>query len=151
MLGICLGAQLIARAAGGSVSSSPLRELGWCPVFPTPASSTDPLFSSLPEAGLSVFQWHGETFSLPDGSSLIATHPDVPSQAFRLGKAQYGVQFHVEVDAPLITQWIANGESERAHLGASGIEELNHATPTHLETMRDFCRQMTHNWLALLQ
>lgn len=150
MLGFCLGAQLIAKAAGGSISASSVRELGWYPIFPTPDTVTDPLFTDLPEAGLTVFQWHGETFSLPDTASLIATHPQVTAQAFRLGKAQYGIQFHVEVDDTLIQQWIAAGESEKAHLGANGIKELNDATEAHLEAMRAFCRQMTHSWLDLL-
>jgi len=150
MLGICLGAQLIVRAAGGSVSASPLRELGWCPVFPTPETPADPLFSSFPKAGLSMFQWHGETFSLPSRSSLIATHPDVPSQAFRLGKAQYGMQFHFEVDAPLINQWIEAGDSEQAHLGIEGINRLHEQTSLHLDSMREHGRQIVLNWLSLL-
>jgi len=151
MLGICLGAQLMAKAAGASISASPLRELGWYPILPTEDTASDPLFSSLPEAGLTVFQWHGETFSLPDQSKLVATHPEVPAQTFRLGESQYGLQFHIEVDAPLIEQWIAAGYSERACLGAEGLAELREATQDHLETMRGFCRRMTHNWLALLK
>jgi len=151
LLGICLGAQLMAKAAGAAISASPTRELGWYPVFPSSDAASDPLFSSLPATGLGVFQWHGETFSLPNGSSLIATHPDVPSQAFRLGKAQYGLQFHVEVDAPLIEQWMAIGESERTHLGTEGIARLHKETKTQLKGMHDFCHQMTHNWLSLLR
>ncbi len=104
MLGICLGAQLMAKAAGGRVTGSPQRELGWYPVYPTADTVSDPLFAAMPESGLTVFQWHGETFSIPDRATLIASHPAVPSQAMRLGRAQYGLQFHVEVDAPLIAQ-----------------------------------------------
>jgi len=150
MLGICLGAQLIAKAAGATISASPSRELGWYPVFPTSKAASDPVFSSLPDEGLTVFQWHGETFSLPDGSSLIATHPDVPSQAFRLGKAQYGMQFHFEVDAPLVNQWIEAGGSEQVHLGIEGINRLHEQTPLHLDSMREHGRQIVLNWLSLL-
>jgi len=149
-LGICLGAQLMAKAAGGKVFQSPQRELGWYPVYPTGYASDDALFSGLPEAGLPVFQWHGETFSLPDKASLLLTHPEVMAQAFRLAKGQYGLQFHVEVDAALIQQWIDAGASERAHLGAEGVAALHAATPVHLEGMRTFCRGMLRNWLEQL-
>jgi len=150
MLGICLGSQLMARAAGASISTSPRRELGWYPVYPTAYASDDPLFSGLPETGLVVFQWHGETFSLPDKASLLLTHPEVPAQAFRLAKGQYGLQFHVEVDTALIQLWIDAGASERAHLGAEGVAALHAATPLHLEGMRTFCRGMLRNWLEQL-
>ena len=151
MLGVCLGSQLIAKAAGGSVSVSPLRELGWYPVFPASDTPGDPVFSSIPESGLTVFQWHGETFTLPDNATLLATHPEVPAQAFRLGHAQYGMQFHVEVDGPLIEQWMNAGEGERAHLGAAGLAGLHAGTAVHLQGMHAFCCRMTMNWLNLLR
>jgi len=150
MLGICLGAQLMARAVGGTVSASPVRELGWFPVYPTPAASADALFSCLPDNGLTVFQWHGETFSLPDSTMLLATHPEVPAQAFRLGRGQYGLQFHVEVDEQLIGLWIEASDSERAHLGSDGIASLNQASATHMEAMRNHCRTMLRGWLETL-
>ena len=150
MLGICLGAQMMARAAGGAISPSPLRELGWYPVFPTSNAREDPLFSVLPEQGLHVFQWHGETFSLPETATLLATHPEVPAQAFRLGRSQYGLQFHVEVDKAIIEQWIEAGESERSHLGPEGLDALRKETPQHLEKMQFFCQEMTENWLQTL-
>ncbi|MDQ6973024.1 MAG: type 1 glutamine amidotransferase [Mariprofundaceae bacterium] len=151
MLGICLGSQLMAKAAGGNISASPLRELGWYPVFPTAQSPDDPLFSPLPDQGLTVFQWHGETFSLPDTATTVASHPDVAQQAFRLGLAQYGLQFHIEVDQTLIELWIRAGDSERAHLGEEGLTLLRGQTPLYLSTMRAYCHQMLGNWLALLR
>lgn len=144
MLGICLGAQLIARAAGAGIGPSPVRELGWYPIYP---AENDPLFAALPAEGLHVFQWHGETFSLPATATLVATHPDVPHQAFRLGSAQYGLQFHVEVEAPIIENWVEAGASERAHLGRNGIDSLRCQTPEYLPTMQAFCRDMTLAWL----
>jgi GMP synthase (glutamine-hydrolysing) len=149
MLGICLGAQMMAKAAGGSVSTSPQREVGWYPVYPTRDAVSDPLFSSLPARGLTMFQWHGETFSLPKGATLLATHAKVPGQAFRLGRAQYGMQFHCEVDAPLIEKWLAAGDSECAWLGEAGIRKLREEIPQFLDPMRAYCRQMTLNWLKL--
>jgi len=151
MLGICLGAQLMAKAAGATISASPLRELGWYPIFPMADAASDPLFSSLPEEGMTVFQWHGETFSLPDNATLLATHPEVVGQAFRLGRGQYGMQFHFEVDAPLIEQWIDAGDSERAHLGPKGISQLHESMTLFLDSMRQNGRQIMLNWLPLLR
>ena len=144
MLGICLGAQVMARAAGAEIGRSPVRELGWHPIYP---AADDPLFASLSADGLTVFQWHGETFTLPKEAALVATHPGVPQQAIRLGRGQYGLQFHVEVDEKIIDQWVTAGESERAHLGEAGIARLQKETPAYLPAMRDFCRGMVLNWL----
>ena len=148
MLGICLGAQLMAGAAGAEIGPSPARELGWYPIYPAGA---DPLFASLPAEGLAVFQWHGETFTLPAAATLVATHPDVPQQAFRLGKSQYGLQFHVEVTEQIIEDWIEAGDSERTHLGQEGIKMLRHQTPIHLPAMQAFCREMTLAWLKSIE
>lgn len=150
MLGVCLGAQIMAKAAGGSISASPEREVGWYSVHPTEDAASDPLFSSLSTEGLTILQWHGETFSLPDSATLLVTHDRVPGQSFRLGRAQYGMQFHCEVDAPLIERWLAAGDSERTWLGENGIKRLRAQTPHFLGPMRDYCRQMTLNWLRLL-
>jgi len=146
MLGICLGAQIMAKAAGAEVFKSQFRKLGWHPVYHTIETGNDPLLKVMPDA-LPVFQWHGETFSLTDTMTLVATHPDVPSQAFRLGKAQYGLQFHVEVDESMIEAWIASGESERAFLGTKGISLLHRESSLYLGSMQNFCRNMVNNWL----
>ncbi len=149
MLGICLGAQMMAKAAGANIVPSPVRELGWFAVYRTDHTGGDPLFCKMPD-GLAVFQWHGETFSLTDSMALVATRADVPAQAFRIGQGQYGLQFHVEVNAAIIDQWIASGESEREHLGAEGIRQLYSETALYLEGMQHFCRQMVHNWLRIM-
>jgi len=148
-LGICLGAQLLAKAARAEIVPSPKRELGWYPLLATPDGKVDTLFSSLPTEGLSVFQWHGETFSLPREAMLLASCPEVPHQAFRLGTRQYGLQFHVEVDEATIGLWIMAGDGEREFLGIKGVTGLKLATPEHLGTMRAFCRRMIRSWLAL--
>ena len=149
VLGICLGAQMLAKAAGAEILPSPERELGWYPVFPTPDSETDALFSPLPVEGLNVFQWHGETFSLPEHSVSLASCPNVPNQAFRLGSCQYGLQFHIEVDETIIRQWIDAGESERNHLRGNGIRNILAEIPRHMFAMQSFCDTMCIRWLAL--
>ncbi len=149
VLGTCLGAQLLAKAGGAEIIRSPVRELGWYPLHPTQAAAADPLFSELGE-GLHVFQWHGETFTLPGGAVLLASCPQVENQAFRIGSRLYGLQFHTEVDEDLIREWIQVGHDERRHLGDEGIGELWRQTPQYLPAARDFCRRMVRAWLRLL-
>ena len=150
MLGICLGAQMLAKAAGGRVYVSPAREIGWYPVLPTSAAAYDPLFSLLPADGMTIFQWHGETFDLPPAATLLATNPVVSQQAFRLGRGQYGLQFHVEVDEEIIDHWIESGESERTFLGDTGIAAIRNGIAAHLEPMQALCQRMVLNWIPLL-
>jgi len=149
LLGVCLGAQLMARAAGAEIFTAPVRELGWTPLYHTAASASDPLFCNMPD-GLNLFQWHGETFSLTDSMTLLATRADVPAQVFRLGCGQYGLQCHVEVNAAIIDQWIAAGDSEREHLGTEGISQLRNDTQRYLDGMQRFCRQMVESWLRII-
>ena len=107
VLGICLGAQMIAPACGMQVYPKE-RELGWRTIHGC-APGMDHLFpGSFP-----VFHWHTETFDLPEGAELLATGSAVPNQAFLLGHA-LGVQFHPEVTAPVIAQWAKDlGDAER--------------------------------------
>lgn len=151
VLGICLGAQLLAKAAGAVIEPAEARELGWYRLTPTPEAPSDPLFTHLPEQGLTVFQWHGESFSLPEKATLLASCEHVPHQAFRLGSCQYGLQFHVEIAEETIGKWIDAGESERRHLGKEGVAAMLSATPLHLAAMQTFCRDIAGAWLRLLQ
>lgn len=103
-LGICLGAQILARAFGALVYRAPVRELGFLPIHPAPAARTDPLLNWL-QPGDQVFQWHEDTFDLPSGATLLATGEMVAVQAFRVGSG-WGVQFHPEVNAEEIEGWL---------------------------------------------
>ncbi len=151
LLGICLGAQLLAKAAGAVIMPSPVHELGWYPLYKTTDAADDPLFAGLADDGLTVFQWHGETFTLPAAATLIATHPQVPHQAFRIGSSQYGLQFHIEVDGAIIESWIEAGERERAVLGDAGIAAIRRQMPKHMPAAHHFCRQMVRAWLTLIR
>lgn len=105
VLGICLGAQMIAKAAGAAVTRNPVPELGWSSVALTPDGRADPLFHGLP-ATLPVFQWHGDTFAIPEGGALLATGDACRHQAFRFRRS-YGLQFHLEADRQLLASWFA--------------------------------------------
>ncbi|MGI9258513.1 MAG: type 1 glutamine amidotransferase [Gammaproteobacteria bacterium] len=105
VLGICLGAQLIARALGARVKKNPIKEIGWYEVRPTAAGSRDPLFSKFGESE-QIFQWHGDSFALPHGAEHLAESNDCENQAFRVGDCVYGLQFHLEADRALIERWL---------------------------------------------
>lgn len=95
VLGVCLGAQLLASAAGGSVRPGHGPEIGWGPVELTPAASEDPLLAGLPRE-LIVLHWHGETYEAPVGAVRLAGSEAYDEQAFRVGPCAWGLQFHVE-------------------------------------------------------
>ncbi len=105
VLGICLGAQMIAKAAGGRVMKAPQEEVGWYTVSLTEEGSEDPFFLGLPDSFL-VFQLHGDTFDLPPGGTLLVTSPTCRNQAFRL-KNSLALQFHLEINADKLALWLA--------------------------------------------
>ena len=96
VLGVCLGAQLLAKALGAQVAPGPGLEIGMTPIRVTDQGREDPVFRTLPES-FEVFQWHGEAFGLPDGAVPLASSDLFPLQAFRFGSNAYGVLFHLEV------------------------------------------------------
>jgi GMP synthase (glutamine-hydrolysing) len=103
-LGICLGAQLAAAALGGRAYPGPAgEELGWTKVELTEAGRADPVTGALQEPA-ELFEWHHDTFDPPPGATLLAGGAVYPSQAFRLGSV-VAVQFHPEVDGPLLRGW----------------------------------------------
>ncbi|MBN1384360.1 MAG: type 1 glutamine amidotransferase [Elusimicrobia bacterium] len=104
ILGICLGAQLIAKAAGAKVSKAQQKEIGWYDVILHENSKKDPLLEDL-DKELKVFQWHEDTFEVPESAILLGTSKSCRNQMFRIGKNAYGLQFHIEVTAHMIKDW----------------------------------------------
>ncbi|HET9672490.1 MAG TPA: type 1 glutamine amidotransferase [Actinomycetota bacterium] len=104
-LGVCFGGQLLSWALGGQVGVGPVRELGFEPIHPTSAAAKDPLFSHLADGDV-AFQWHGDTFSLPDGADLLAEGDLIVNQAYRVGELAWGTQFHFEVDRAELAMWL---------------------------------------------
>jgi GMP synthase-like glutamine amidotransferase len=104
VLGICLGSQLLARAYGATNLLGAAPEFGWQGIAKTEEGAADPVLSAVPEEFRS-FQWHDDTFTLPPGAVRLATNPVAENQAFRIGRASYGIQFHFEADRLLVDQW----------------------------------------------
>jgi len=104
ILGICLGAQLMAKAGGAKVTRAPQEETGWYEVSLTDAGKVDPFFKGLPES-FAVFQLHGDTFEIPREGILLATSPTCQNQAFRISNS-LALQFHLEVQAAKLAIWL---------------------------------------------
>ena len=106
VLGICLGAQILARGHGAANHVGVAREFGWCEVRRTAAGAADPVLSAVSESFRS-FQWHSDTFALPPGAVHLAAGESVAQQAFRVGPRAYGMQFHFEASRAVVGQWAA--------------------------------------------
>ena len=109
-LGICLGGQLLSEVLGTPVATRSRGEMGVCRVCLTAEGEADPLFRGVPSEFI-TFQWHNDSFDLPAGCQLLASSVACPQQAIRHGSAVYGVQFHPEVNADIVTSW--SGDAAR--------------------------------------
>jgi len=147
--GVCLGVQLLAASLGARVYAGPKPEVGIMPVYLTEAAHDDAVFSGLPRE-LVTFQWHGETFDLPDGGVLLATSPAYPNQAFRWKNKAYGVQFHVEISADLAKQWSQvpayKAALERV-LGAGAETKVVGDVSRAEKALHSYARSMFNKWL----
>lgn len=142
ILGICLGAQLIAKALGGRVYRNPEREIGWAPVYLTEVAKDDPLFCDVPSP-TTFFHWHGETFDLPPGAEWLAYSEKCRHQAFRYGGNVYGLQFHPEITADMIVDWCG----QPANCG--DVASLDAPIDPHAADSTPFARRILDRWLAL--
>jgi GMP synthase (glutamine-hydrolysing) len=138
VLGICLGAQLLAHVLGAEVRRNRQPEIGWYDLATTDAGRCDPVTAALGTTA-PVFQWHSYTFDLPSGADHLARTATCENQAFRYGAGAYGFQFHLEMDAALIERWLGlsgyREELEAAGLG-HGAEEIRVATAARIGAMQ---------------
>ena len=115
VLGICLGAQIMAKALGANIYKGPEPEIGWYDIELTDAGIRDALIKKLaihPKAGdfwkkFKVFHWHGETFDIPQGALKLARSDSYPNQAFRYGDNAYAFQFHIEATKEMVYEWLS--------------------------------------------
>lgn len=135
ILGICLGAQLIAAATGAEVYSGNVQEIGWYPIAMTPEGQMDSIFGYLPEKP-TVFQWHSDGFDLPKGAQRLASSLHYDNQAFRIGKNVYGLQFHLEATPKMIEQWMERHWKELAQSPYVSPEKIRADTRSYAQESR---------------
>jgi GMP synthase (glutamine-hydrolysing) len=141
VLGICLGAQLLARAAHSEVMACTEPEIGWHTVELTAAGRDDPLLGVLPER-FDAFQWHYYTYALPAGAEELARNESC-TQAFRLGEETWGLQFHIEVLEEQVERWIKDDHREVPQGGDALLAE----TREKIAEWNDLGRQLCGSFL----
>jgi GMP synthase-like glutamine amidotransferase len=145
VLGICFGAQLLARLLGATVRKNPVMEIGAYPVHLTAAGRSDPLFQGFPKA-MPVFHWHGDTFDIPPWGLRLATGQDCANQAFRMGSA-VGLQFHLEVTAEEAGSW-ADAYPGELHLVAKSKARVVRECREHEPLMAELAGRLLDNFLS---
>jgi GMP synthase (glutamine-hydrolysing) len=140
LLGVCLGAQLIAVALGAEVYHGPVKEIGWSPISITPHGQVDSLLGYLPESA-TVFQWHGDGFDLPSRAVRLASSVNFENQAFRLGKSIYGLQFHLEVTPRMIERWIDQRSKDLAQAPYVLPEKIVADTQSYAPTLKYYAER----------
>jgi GMP synthase (glutamine-hydrolysing) len=153
VLGICLGAQLLAHVLGARVGPASRPEIGWYPIRPrSDATSNDPVLHPL-EAEHPVFQWHSYGFDVPAGAVHLAESDDCPGQAISYEEIAWGFQFHLELDESLIRRWLGS-PGYLVDLQASGLDQtpqrILEDTGRYLAETQRLAERVFGNWLDRL-
>ena len=142
VLGICLGAQLIAKALGANIYRNREKEIGWTPVHFTEIAHSDPVLGGLDSPSM-FFHWHSETFTQPPGTELLAYSDKCRQQAFRYRDSVYGVQFHPEITPAMIVDWSAQP------VNCGDVETLDAPIDPHNAATEPLARHILEGWLGL--
>jgi GMP synthase (glutamine-hydrolysing) len=152
VLGICLGAQLLAHVLGAPIRRHARPELGWYDLTTTDSGRRDPVLGAVGE-GLPVFQWHSYTYDLPAGAEHLARTATCEQQAFCFNGNAYGFQFHLEADAPMIERWVSS-PLFRAQRAAAGLRQDEHSirskTPALVAATQRPAETVFNNFLDLI-
>jgi GMP synthase (glutamine-hydrolysing) len=149
-LGVCLGAELVASAAGWDVTRLPRPEIGWHEVERTVAGGADPLLSVVPER-FPTMQWHSYAAEPPAGAAVLAHNPAC-AQAYRVAENAWGIQFHAEVDAAAIHKWLADGaDGDDAREVALDPDAVREQTGREIAGWTALGRGLFGRFLALAQ
>ncbi|MCL6558373.1 MAG: type 1 glutamine amidotransferase [Firmicutes bacterium] len=150
LMGICLGGQLISKALGAAVTRNPVEEIGWYELHLTDEGKKSPLFEGLPEV-IPVFQWHGDTFALPDGASHLAMTTDCAHQAFSVGRHVFALQFHLEITPEIVDTWVSAYADELDEFGGPGAAmRIAVETRTTWGKYERTAAQFLNNWVRIL-
>ena len=164
ILGVCLGAQLLAAALGAKVTKNdqpapagtrggPGKEIGWYPLMREPGADGDAMWEPFGQTE-TVFQWHGDTFALPRGAVQLASSPLCEQQAFcysQYGSSAYGLQFHVEMTEAMIRSWLrVNADELNALRGRIDPDTIREQTADHLPRLRELSRHLAATFSTFL-
>ena len=150
VLGVCLGSQMLAHAAGAQVFRGALPEVGWYPIKLTPQGHLDSLILGLPSE-FNAFHWHGDTFTLPPGASRLAGSDYYPNQIFKLGRNGYGFQCHLEVTEEMVNSWASLYAKELTPQGGPNRpERIESNLSSNAKTLGDIAGKVFSRWAALL-
>ena len=151
VLGVCLGSQMLAKAAGAQVFKGKTKEIGWYNTALTEEGLKDRLFIGFPSE-FTVFQWHGDTFGIPENSVNLATSRLFKNQVIRVGKRAYGLQFHLEVTEEMIRDWIrVNGEELKAVKDYIDPEAIIRETPSRITELKRFASALVSRFLRMIE
>ncbi|HUK61105.1 MAG TPA: glutamine amidotransferase [Stellaceae bacterium] len=145
VLGICLGAQLMAKALGAKIYPAGFKEIGWAPIELTRAGKQSPLAAL---DGVPVLHWHGDTFDLPAGAELLAASPRTAHQAFAVGRHGLALQFHIETTAKGLERWYVGHTCEIAASDGVSIAELRAQSTRHAPGLVAAGERVLAAWLA---
>jgi len=151
VLGICLGAQLLAHVLGAPVKRNPETEIGWKKISTTQTGESDEVIGHLGKS-TQTFQWHHDTFDIPSSSTILATGDTCQNQAFREGKRVYGLQFHLEVDRAMIDRWLTIKDrlAELSRCPSSGgLSHIQTQTQHHIDHSVALSELVFGSWINL--
>lgn len=151
VLGICLGAQIIAKALGARVKKNTEKEIGWYDISLSKDGQQDKAFEHFAKTE-KIFQWHGDTFEIPRGATHLASSPTCQNQAFRYAKKIIAMQFHLEVDEAMILRWlqVPGHVKELASLkGKIDPEIIRQETPQYIDRLKALSEQTFQEFIAL--
>jgi len=134
VIGHCLGGQMMAKALGGEITPSPHVEIGWSALTVASDRIAADWFGG--NAAPVLFQWHGESFSIPADARRIVTGAYCPNQAFLVGDKHIGMQFHCEVDDEKVRQWLINGHDELINSQSPAVQQAAVILPDLASTLR---------------
>lgn len=147
VLGHCLGGQLIAKALGGTISANPVKEIGWLPVQKIHNESSDDWLQEISEEA-TLFHWHGETFSIPDGATAILKSQHCAHQGFVIGNT-LALQCHVEMTAPMVNEWATLYKDELANPSETvqSPEEMISGLDDKVTHLQETANKLYRRWL----
>jgi GMP synthase-like glutamine amidotransferase len=152
VIGHCLGGQLMSKALGGVVSRNPVKEIGWCELAVADNAEARAWFGD----GLKRFigfEWHGDTFTLPQGATALLSSPWCQNQAFALGP-HLGMQCHVEMDRNMVRTWCRTGAQEIADSPGPMVqsaEEIQRDLKSRLQGLNDIADRLYQRWAGGLK